>query len=132
MKMTLNRLVLGFVLVVGSLYSGMASAETVIGKIWFLGTLSEESAGGFHARFRMGIAESTCGGDVTPTNRWIHVRSGRMDGEFAHNSANLRNAYGTLLVAFVTGKRVQIDGVQSCDASAPQTIDLWVSSIGVL
>ena len=33
-----------------------------------------------------------------------------MDGEFAHNSANLRNAYNTLLVAFLTDKNVQIDG----------------------
>jgi len=26
-------------------------------------------------------------------DRWIHVRSGRMDGKFQHNSANFRNAY---------------------------------------
>lgn len=131
MKTTLHRLVIGSVLVLGSLFAGTASAESVYGKINFLGTISEEFDAGFHARFRMRVAQSTCGSDPTPTDRWIHVRSGRMDGEFAHNSPNLRNAYSTLLVAFLTGNNVQIDNVPSCDASVVQTIDLWGSNIGI-
>jgi hypothetical protein len=129
MKTTLKRLIIGSVLVVGSLSAGMASAETVFGKITFLGTMSEEFGVGTHARFRMRVDRSTCGGDNTPKTRWIHVRSGRMDSQFAHNSANLRNAYSTLLVAFMTATTVQIDGVSSC--AEVLTIDLPSSAIGI-
>jgi hypothetical protein len=130
MKTALNRLVMGSVLILG-LFAGTASAETVFGKISFLGTISEQFDGGYHAQFRMRVAQSTCGSDSTQRDRWIHVRSGRMDGQFAHNSANLKNAYSTLIVALATASNVQIDNVPSCDASVVQTIDLWASQIGI-
>ena len=76
MKIRLNQCVIGFALVLGSLFAGTASAETVFGKITFLGTLPEEFDGtAYHARFRIRVSESTCGSDSAPKDRWIHVRS---------------------------------------------------------
>jgi hypothetical protein len=131
MKNTFTQLVIGSVLVIGSLFSGTASAETVFGKITFVGTTGvEELNPGGHARFRMRVSQSTCGADATPKDRWIGVRSGRMDGEFVHNAANFKNTYSTLLVALLTNNNVQIDGVPSCDAPA-QDIDLKDLWIGI-
>lgn len=119
------------VLVLG--LAGNANAETVIGKVTFVGTIGEYTAEneGYQAQFRFRVGESTCGNDKQPRERWIVARSGRMEGAFAHNFANTRNAYSTVMAAFLASKGIQIDGVPSCDASKTQTIPLWKSNIGM-
>lgn len=121
-------------LVIGSFgLVGVASAETAIGKVTFVGTMSEVySSGGLQMRFRFRLTNSTCSAtEGTAPTRWIHVKSGIMAEPLAHNMANARSAYNTLLAAFLSGKNVQVDGVPSCNASVSQTIDLWTSAIGV-
>jgi hypothetical protein len=63
--------------------------------------------------------------------RWFHVRSGRADGS-QHNLATFRNAYSTVLSAFLARSvtSVQIGGLASCDDS--QTIGLDSASIGLV
>lgn len=110
------------------------SDETVSGNVSFVGTYGEykeANANRYHAQFRIRLSNSTCGSDTTPRERWLHVRSGRMDGIFAHNAANFRNAYNSAMTALLADLKVQIDGVPSCDASKSQTIDLWGGRIGV-
>ena len=132
MKTPLNRSLISLGLVLGTLLAPKASADGVSGKVVFLQTLPEEIQGDVHhARFRVKISQSNCGFDTTPKDRWIHVRSGRMDGLFANNATNFKVAYSTLLTAFLTGDKVQIDGVSSCDASVVQTIDLWTGAVGI-
>lgn len=111
--------------------SAEAWASSIYGKVTFLGTLSEAYDNGYHAQFRFRLSNSTCDSNTTPGDRWVHVRSGRMDGAFAHNSANLRNAYDTLLNAFLTSKNVQVDGVPNCTTTGVQTLDLWKGNIGM-
>lgn len=112
---------------------GGARAEAIFGKVNFVGTYSEYVEGAvYHSQFRFRVTQSTCGNDKTPKDRWIHVRSGRMDGKFIHNMANFRNAYNTVISAFLAGKGVQVDGVPSCDASKVQTINLWKAPIGLV
>jgi hypothetical protein len=108
-------------------------ASSVFGKVTFVGTIGEDATAtnGYHAQFRFRVSNSTCDSDNVGKDRWIHVRSGRMDGIFAHNSANFRNAYNTVMTAFLSGKNIQVDGVPSCDSSKTQTINLWSSSIGI-
>jgi hypothetical protein len=63
--------------------------------------------------------------------RWFHFRSGRADGS-QHNLATFRNAYSTVLSAFLARSvtSVQIGGLPSCDDS--QTIGLDTASIGLV
>lgn len=108
-------------------------AATVYGKVTFVGTYSEfVENNNYHSQFRFRVSQSTCGNDTAPKERWIHVKSGRMDGKFIHNMANFRNAYSTVLSAFLAGKGVQVDAVPSCDASKVQTINLWNAWIGMI
>ncbi|MDH5178105.1 MAG: hypothetical protein OEZ39_16490 [Gammaproteobacteria bacterium] len=108
-------------------------AETIFGKVAFVGTTSEymEKAGVYHATFRFKVSQSICGNDKTPKDRWIVVRSGRMDGVFIHNMANFRNAYNTVITLLLSGKNLQLDNVPSCDASKTQTVNLWGAWIGI-
>jgi hypothetical protein len=130
MKTTLTQLVIGSMLVLGSLFPGTASAATFSGKITFLGTTGVEALNpGGQVRFRIRISQSTCSDDPTAAakDRWIGVRSERMDGESAHNAAHFKSTYSTLLVAFLTKNNVQIDGVPSCDESQDVVLrDLWI------
>jgi hypothetical protein len=77
------------------------------------------------------VSASTCdGGNVR--DRWIVVNGGRQDGVFAHNNANTRNAYATLIAAFLSGKPVQVDSSTIvCSSTATQNINLWSSNLGV-
>ena len=132
MKKMMSKMLLVVVLGLGFFASKDALAASVFGKVAFVGTIGEYTAPneGLHAQLRVRISESTCTGDNNPTERWIHIRSGRMDGQFAHNSANFRNAFSLLMAAFLAGKTVQIDGVPNCNAS--NTINLWSSQVGML
>ena len=111
--------------------AGSAPAATLHGRVTFVGTLGEHHNGsdGYQAQFRFRLADSTCTNQSQPMERWIEVKSGRMEGDFAHNDANTRNAFSVLLAAFLSGKMVQIDGVPNCNAS--NTIHLWSSNIGI-
>ena len=63
--------------------------------------------------------------------RWFHFRSGRADAS-QHNLATFRNAYNTVLSAFLARSvmSVQIGGLSSCDDG--QTIGLDTASIGLV
>jgi hypothetical protein len=66
-------------------------------------------------------------------DRWIHATSGRLDEASGHNLATFRNAYNTLLSAFLARSvtSVQVD-VPSCDETQTQTIRLDSASIGLV
>lgn len=114
--------------------SGVASAEGVLGTVTFVGTTGEfrEPSGVHHAQFRFRVSESVCGSDQTPKDRWILVRSGRMDGSFQHNSANFRNAYNTVMSGLLarTVLGIQFD-VPDCDATKGQVVNLPNAAIGL-
>jgi len=121
------------VVVLGLTFSASTTvlAEAIFGKVTFIGTIKEISSlkKGYQAQFRLRVSKSTCTSDKTPKNRWVSVKSGRMDGIFAHNAVNFKNAFSAVLAAFLAGKNVQIDGVPTCNTS--QIIDLWRSQIGI-
>jgi hypothetical protein len=115
--------------------SGAASAQQgLTGTVNFLGTTGEfrEANGVHHARFRFRVIESVCGSDQTPKERWVLVKSGRMDGDFQHNSANFRNAYNTVMSALLarTVLSIQLD-VPDCDATRTQEVNLPSGAIGL-
>lgn len=121
--------VFGVTLIVGT----DAMAARINGKVTYVGTMGEyhTSSEGYQATFRFRVSESTCGTDTAPKDRWIHVRSGRMDGVYAHNSANLKNAFTTVMTAMLSGKIIEVDGAPDCNATQVQTINLWNSQIGL-
>lgn len=127
MKRFLLSLALG-----ASLISPVSSwAESVYGKVTFIGTIGEyhNANEGYHAQLRFRVSDSTCTNANTPKERWIMIRSGRMDDKFVHNEANFRNAFSLLMAAFLSGKGVQIDGLPNCNDH--NTINLWSSQIGM-
>jgi hypothetical protein len=119
-----------FALVLGTASTGFAA--TVAGKVTFLGTVTESAVNGVYApQFRIRVSGSSCdGGNVQ--DRWIVVNGGRSDGVYSHNDTNTRNAYSTLVAAFLSGKTTQIDsGNIVCNSTATQFINLYSSQIGV-
>jgi hypothetical protein len=117
----------------------MAEDHTIIGKVTFLGTLGEfySAEFGYSARFRVRV-HGTCKpetgapvGLTTSADRWLIIRSGRMDGPYAHNNANLVNAYNTLLTAFTHSKTVQIDGLTRCHSLESTEWNLWELQIAI-
>lgn len=112
------------------------AAVSVYGRVTFIGTTGQTfdtNDSTYHANFRFRVSESTCTGDQTSKERWIIVKSGRMDAPFQHNSANFKNAYNTVMSGFLarTVTHIQVDNVPSCDAGAAQFINLWESQIGL-
>jgi hypothetical protein len=124
------------IVLLGCMVPCVVAAEQVVGRVSFVGTIGEfnEAPGVFHAQFRMRISESTCSstGNVR-RDRWIHVRSGRMDAPFQHNSVNFRNGYNTAMSGLLarTVVNIQVDGVPDCDADKIQQVNLWSSNIGL-
>ena len=117
-------------LILGGADSALASSTT--GKVTFLGTIQEElAAGALGLRFRVRI-NGTCDTDTVPKSRFLHVRGGRVDGLFAHNGPNARNAYSTLLAAALSGKSVQIDGIANCSTTAVIDLPLWAGTVGII
>lgn len=90
---------------------------------WFAGGPAVVSAGGNQERI-FALARGRA-------DRWFLVRSGRVDGAFEHNAVNFRNAYNTVLTAFLARSvtSVQVDA-PSCEES--ETINLPSASIGLL
>lgn len=130
-----NRLKVPQCLVISALccaLAGAVDAETIHGTVTFVGTIGEfrDPNGSLHARFRLRLSESTCAAGPKK-DRWIHVRSGPMDGSFQHNSANFRNAYNTAMSGLLarTVVNMQLDGVPNCDES--HEINLWQAQIGL-
>lgn len=117
-------------MIAGLFVGSEAQAASAYGKVTFVGTLSQLVSNGYHARFRVRLSNSTCTGDNVPKTRWLHFNSGRMDGAFAHNLGNTRNAYNTLMTAFLAKRNVQIDGVPSCSAGT-KTLSLWGANVGM-
>lgn len=119
----------------GTFVESNAIAASIYGTVGFVGTINQYTASneGYQAQLRVKVVNSTCktntGENNQPTDRWIGIRSGRMDGQFAHNSVNFRNAFSLLMAAFLSGKMVQIDGPLNCNTS--NTIDLWSSTVGM-
>jgi hypothetical protein len=123
MKM-ISRLVAIALVVFGSI-TGVASASGVMGQVKAVGTISEENVnGGYHARLRVHVV-GTCDGSTADI--WIVIRSGRTDGVYSHNGVNMKNAYSTLVSAFLSGKNVLIDGFPSCATNSRREtfMDLW-------
>lgn len=114
-------------------FSNAALAERINGKVSYIGTQNEyhTSTSGYHAVFRFRVSESVCGNDKTPKDRWVKIRSGRMDGAYAHNSANFKNAYSTVMASLLSGKTIEVDGAPNCNAGDTQTINLWGAAIGL-
>jgi hypothetical protein len=113
--------------------SDAVGAETIHGTVTFVGTIGEfrEPSGFLHAQFRLRLSESTCGSDQTRKDRWIHVKSGRMDGSLQHNSANFRNAYNTAMSGLLarTVLNMQLDGAPTCNDF--NEINLWNANVGL-
>jgi len=61
----------------------------------------------------------------------IIIRSGRMDGLFAHNAANFQNTFNLLITALNEGHQVLIGGLPECDAGDGKTVELWKSRISI-
>jgi hypothetical protein len=126
-----RHLLIGLTMVLAVLSAGVASASSTWGKAIFVGTFVEDNSDGvFHARLRVRI-NGTCDTDTVAQDRWIIIRSGRTDGIFAHNSVNMKNAYSTLMIALLSDKNVQIDGLPHCSTTEAIFMDLWNSNVGL-
>ena len=129
--------VLGVAMVVSAFSVGAASAAVITGKVTLVGTLSEEkdAGGSFHARLRVRI-NGRCAefGPIRPSDslveRYVVIRSGNIAG-YPHNGVNMKNAYSTLVSAFLAGKNVQIDGLPNCSTISEIHLNLWVGAVSV-
>ena len=54
-----------------------------------------------------------------------------MEGIYAHNGVNMKNAYSTLMTAFLADKTVQIDGLPHCSPASEIFMDLWTGQVGM-
>jgi hypothetical protein len=82
----------------------VAHAASTWGTVTFLGTTSEEAvSGGLGTTFRVRI-RGTCGTDAVAKDRWVGFHTYRTDGTNNHNDVTTRNAYNTLLAAFLSGR----------------------------
>jgi hypothetical protein len=109
----------------------VAHAASTWGTVTFLGTTSEEAvSGGLGTTFRVRI-RGTCGTDAVAKDRWVGFHTYRTDGTNNHNDVTTRNAYNTLLAAFLSGRSVQIDGLDQCDPAKPINVNIPWSGIGI-
>jgi hypothetical protein len=125
-----RHLLMGAAMILAALVADVASASTTWGKVTFVGTFTQEYAQGYHARLRVRV-HGTCDADGAAADRWIIIRSGRMDDIYAHNSVNMRNAYSTLMAALLSGKNVQIGGLSDCSMTDVIDMDLWTGDVGL-
>jgi hypothetical protein len=124
---------LAFTTIVSVLTPGV-SAATIHGKVTFIGTMPEDSSdGNYNARVRVRV-NGTCELDSPSTDPardyWVEIKSGRMDGIYAHNSVNMKNAYSTLVSSLLSGKSVQIDGLPNCNPDST-VLELWRGQVGL-
>jgi hypothetical protein len=97
---------------------------TPLGDEKFSGGPAAVSAGGAVHLFARGRARA---------ERWVHVRSGRIDDASSHNAVNFRNAYNTVLSGLLasTVTRLFIYGIPNCEETQVQTMDLPRATIGL-
>ncbi len=133
MKNKLSTLTLAISLAGAALLGGASTAQaaTTWGTVTFVGTIGEAVVNGTYAPQMRIRVHGTCDGDATPKDRWIHINGGRADGIYAHNGVNMKNAYGTLLAAMLSGKSVQIDGISTCNTASTATLSLWAGNVGM-
>ena len=118
------------------------SAITATGTVKSLEILPEfiDQASAFHNQLSVRIegicVDSGPGGSYDPpivvqNDGSIIIRSGRMDGLFAHNAANFQNTFNLLLTALNEGHQVSISDLPECDPGDGKTIELWKSRISI-
>jgi hypothetical protein len=94
----------------------MCAAQSIYGKVSFIGTIKASSLSNVgEIGFRFRLSQSTCGSNNIKKERWITVKSGRVDGKYEANGINYKTAYSTLLTSMLTEKHVQIDNVPTCN-----------------
>ena len=114
--------------------AGIASAATTVGTVTYLSTFAEigNESVGLQARAIVRV-KGTCDNETDPNKeRVIYVRSGRTDGMHSHNAVTMKNAYSTLLSAFLSGKRVELRGLTSCGASSNLELPIGSNGVGIL
>jgi hypothetical protein len=110
---------------------GMASASTTVGRVTFVGTISEKSHdGAYSARLRVRVT-GTWDTDSVAADRWVVIRSSRTEAITAHDSLNMKNAYRMLMAALLADKTVQIDKLPDCSATSPIFMDLWTGTVSL-
>ena len=131
MKTIINRTIASLALVLSLGFASAAEAAWIKGRVTFVGTYPELTTNGNQPRFQFRLEDSTCHTNSTPTTRWIIINGGRTEEPYGHNAVTARNAYNTLMTAFLTGHGVQIDGSVNCTTTSAQSLDLWRSYIGI-
>lgn len=129
MMKTMGKILLAMGLLIGTFAPTDARAATLRGRVTRVAILPEivDVPGQvYQAQVRVRLTNSTCNGADVLT-RTITIRSGRMEGVYAHNSASIRNAFDMLMTAYLSNKIVVIENVPTCDATS--TINLWAASI---
>jgi hypothetical protein len=133
MHSMIQKLIAVFAFAVCTAAASPSFAATVDGKVTFVGSMEEHvtGAGELYARFQVRVSGSLCDGG-SARDRWIIFRSGRMDGAYAHNLANTRNAFTAAMGAFLSGRNLEVvNGGISCSSTSPQTVSLWGTRVGV-
>ena len=112
-------------------HASVAHAASSWGTVTFVGTTGEEAVdGGTGTTFRIRI-HGTCGTDSVVKDRWIGFHTRRTDGTYNHNDVATQNAYSTLLAAFLSGRAVQIDGLDQCDPAKAINVHIPWSGVGI-
>lgn len=111
-----------------------ASAKSIIGQLNYVGTTNEKTiTNGYVERFWFRVAEATCDGATSSITYYILVNSRSSTYKTPGNLINFRNAYSTLLSAFLSGKRVEIkSNALDCTVATSQPVDIWNTTIGVM
>jgi hypothetical protein len=121
-------LTIGLAVLAPPLLVAGASASSLTGTVTFVGTLTADAT---IANVRVRISGGECDGQKV-NEQWVHINSGVLYGSTHESySTNMRNAYSTLLAAFLTGKSIQIDGLPSCSTTEPIPLELPNSNVGL-
>ncbi len=99
-----------------------------------------DQGGGYHNQLSV-VIEGACidtgpGGSyespiAVQNNGSILIRSGRMDGRYAHNSENFRSSFELLMTSLREGLKVSIGDLPSCEDGGGKTINLWTSRLRI-
>src|SRR5262249_32598708 len=123
-------------LILGSLFAQTAWGEAIVGQVISLATVTQRRFGDrAETRFRVRV-RGTCGNENETKDRAIFIV---LVSSVAHPNppesnaiaANFRNAYSTLLAAFLSSNFVQIDSPETSCAES-QTVDFDDTEISIL
>src|SRR5690349_11082214 len=121
-------LTIGLAMLAPPLLVAGASASSLVGPVTFVGTLTSDAT---IANVRVRISSGECDGQKV-NEQWVHIKSGSLNGSTQETySTNMRNAYSTLLAAFLTGKSIQIDGLPSCGTTEAIPLELPNGNVGL-